>query len=172
MALPAATGSRSPCASKSCASSTASPTASRVIPVRLNSKVALRLKPVAPLNGLETNIATRIGEIEVPPGTPVLALTRHCALQDQYFSNAKQFNPHRWLSNDTHLNHETSAFLPFGTGPRFCPGRNLALAEIKMCLAMLVKYFDFKRDADRKPVRESLAFTMYPANLHVEFALR
>ncbi|MGR8949523.1 MAG: cytochrome P450 [Gammaproteobacteria bacterium] len=132
----------------------------------------MRLKPVAPLNGLETNIATRIGEIEVPPGTPVLALTRHCALQDQYFSNAKQFNPHRWLSNDTHLNHETSAFLPFGTGPRFCPGRNLALAEIKMCLAMLVKYFDFKRDADRKPVRESLAFTMYPANLHVEFALR
>ena len=132
----------------------------------------MRLKPVAPLNGLETNVATTIGDIAVPPGTPVLTLTRHCAIQDQYFSNAEQFNPYRWLDNDDSANHDTSAFLPFGTGPRFCPGRNLALAEIKMCLAMLIKHFDFEREALEKPVRESLAFTMYPANLHIRFTSR
>ena len=130
----------------------------------------MRLKPVAPLNGLETNEATQIGNIEIPPGTPVLALTRHCAIQDQYFSNAKQFDPYRWLNRNAHSKHETAAFLPFGTGPRFCPGRNLALAEIKICLAMLVKHFDFERAPSEKPVRESLAFTMYPANLNITFS--
>ena len=132
----------------------------------------MRLKPVAPLNGLETNAATTIGDIAVPPGTPVLTLTRHCAIQDQYFSNAAQFNPYRWLNDDADTNHDTSAFLPFGTGPRFCPGRNLALAEIKMCLAMLIRHFDFDREALEQSVRESLAFTMYPANLHIRFTNR
>ena len=132
----------------------------------------MRLKPVAPLNGLETNVATSIGDIEIPPGTPVLALTRHCAMQDQYFSNAQQFDPLRWLNNDAQANHEASAFLPFGTGPRFCPGRNLALAEIKACLAMLVKHFDFERMANDKPVYERLAFTMYPANLQILLSRR
>ena len=132
----------------------------------------MRLKPVAPLNGLETNEPTQIGDIEVPAGTPVLALTRYCAVQEQYFSNAKQFDPDRWLAPQSQDNHNANAFLPFGTGPRFCPGRNLALTEIKMCLAMLVKHFNFKRAPHPVPVSERLAFTMYPANLHLLFSAR
>lgn len=132
----------------------------------------MRLKPVAPLNGLETNEATQIGEIEVPRGTAVLALTRHCAVNEQYFSNAKCFDPNRWLPNTTHSIHETKAFGPFGTGPRFCPGRNLALAEIKFCLAMLCKHFNFERDKQAEPVTERLTFTMYPANLTIKFSSR
>lgn len=132
----------------------------------------MRLKPVAPLNGLEANESTQIADIEVPRGTPVLALTRHCAINEQYFSNAAEFNPHRWLVNTEQQTHTANAFLPFGTGPRFCPGRNLALAEIKMCLAMLCKHFDFARDESVEPVMERLAFTMYPANLSIKFSSR
>lgn len=132
----------------------------------------MRLKPVAPLNGLETNETTIIGNISVPKGTPVLALTRHCAIDEQYFTNAASFDPYRWLESRKGANHETAAFLPFGTGPRFCPGRNLALAEIKMCLAMLCKHFDFDRDEQASAVKESLAFTMYPSNLTIRFSTK
>lgn len=132
----------------------------------------MRLKPVAPLNGLETNEPTTIAEVEVPSGTPVLALTRYCAVQEKYFSNAKQFDPNRWLAPPSDSNHDPKAFLPFGTGPRFCPGRNLALTEIKICLAMLVKHFDFKRAPSPEPVSERLAFTMYPGNLNIIFSAR
>lgn len=132
----------------------------------------MRLKPVAPLNGMETNEATQIADIDIPRGTPVLALTRHCAVNERYFSNAKEFNPDRWLADTAEQTHTPNAFLPFGTGPRFCPGRNLALAEIKMCLGMLCKHFDFVRDESMDPVVERLAFTMYPTNLTIKFSSR
>jgi cytochrome P450 len=37
--------------------------------------------------------------------------------------------------------HNTKAFLYFGAGPRFCPGRYLASLEMKMVLATLSRNF-------------------------------
>ncbi|MGR9091618.1 MAG: cytochrome P450, partial [Gammaproteobacteria bacterium] len=61
---------------------------------------------------------------------------------------------------------------PFGTGPRFCPGRNLALAEIKIVLAMLCRNFDLALTDPTQPVVEKLSFTMLPDNLFVTFSRR
>ena len=36
---------------------------------------------------------------------------------------------------------------PFGAGPRFCPGRSLALLEIKMAMAMVFRNFTVARHA-------------------------
>ena len=38
---------------------------------------------------------------------------------------------------------------PFGAGPRFCPGRYLAMAEIKMVMSMMAKNFSLQRVAGR-----------------------
>ena len=57
--------------------------------------------------------------------------------------------PHFQLANlfDIPATEATGAstFLPFGTGPRFCPGRNLALLQIRTVLAMLCRNFDIER---------------------------
>ena len=59
--------------------------------------------------------------------------------------------------------------MPFGAGPRTCPGRYLALLEMKMALAMLLGSFDIESvDVPGRPgdlAEERMSFTMVPVGL-------
>jgi cytochrome P450 len=52
---------------------------------------------------------------------------------------AKGFKPERWLSDST----RPSEYMPFGYGARYCLGANLALAEMKVFLALFARRVDF-----------------------------
>jgi cytochrome P450 len=134
----------------------------------------MRLKPVGPIAPMETNEVVELLGCQVPAGTSIFGLLRHIAVDQRNFEHAKEFNPERWLvkRDSASSSHDTSAFLPFGSGPRFCPGRNLALTEIKMVIAMLCKNFDISLANPDVPVQEKLAFAMMPKNLNVKFAQR
>jgi cytochrome P450 len=134
----------------------------------------LRLKAVAPLVFLEANHAVELGGIRLPAGTVVALLTRLSGLQESAFSAAQQFRPERWLTAPTrpHSGHNPSAIMPFGSGPRFCPGRSLALLEIKLIMAMLCRNFSIAKTADAKQVGEQFAFVMMPTNVFVNFRTR
>lgn len=135
---------------------------------------AMRLKSVAPLLFLETNDAVKLGDMELAAGTPLFLLLRQCALQDSAFAQAERFNPDRWLNpnNSNTSTHKTSACLPFGAGPRFCPGRGLAMLEIKSVMAMLCRNFEITRPTGSLPVDEEFAFVMAPNNLQVRICRR
>jgi cytochrome P450 len=62
--------------------------------------------------------------------------------------------------------------MPFGSGPRLCPGRTLALLEMKVVLAALYGSFDVVRRGARGEVGENFAFTMTPTDLRVELRPR
>ena len=62
--------------------------------------------------------------------------------------------------------------MPFGAGPRFCPGRSLAMLEIKAVTAMMARCFTLTKAPGHGPVREKFAFTMMPENLFVNFKRR
>ena len=68
--------------------------------------------------------------------------------------------------------HDPSAHMPFGSGPRLCPGRTLALLEMKVLLASLYKAFDVERVGEAGAVREVFAFSMHPAGLKVRLRRR
>lgn len=131
----------------------------------------MRLKPVAPIFFLETNEDVEAGDVSIPKATPVMLLTLHPALQDAHFTAAAQFKPERWMdaAPSPENIHNAKAFVPFGAGPRFCPGRNLALVEIKMVMAMLCSTFDLTKPERAGPVEEVFSFTMMPENLAVIF---
>ena len=135
---------------------------------------AMRLKPVAPIATLQPIEETGILGYLIPKSTIIMALNRHIALRDENFGNASRFDPERWLIDDAERTdpHDTGAFLPFGAGPRFCPGRNLALLQIRTVLAMLCRNFDVERADAERPVEELLAFTMMPANAMVRMKRR
>ena len=134
----------------------------------------MRLKPVFPVLFLGTNQAVELGGTYIPAGTAIFLLTRQCGLQENAFSDSCQFQPERWLVSQaaSQRNHNPKAFVPFGAGPRFCPGRNLALLEIKAVMAMLCRNFSIAKAANAKPVAEHFAFFMMPTNLSVYFRAR
>jgi cytochrome P450 len=133
---------------------------------------AMRLKPVAPLLYLETNADTELGGVRLRRGTAVALLPRAAAFDERYFTGAREFRPERWLAGAKCPAHDTRAFVPFGAGPRFCPGRNLALMEIKTAMSMVARHFTLAPPNAARPVGERFAFTMMPTGLHVRLRPR
>ena len=129
----------------------------------------MRLKSVFPVLFLGTNQDVELGGVRIPAGTAIFLLTRQCGMQEEAFASPQEFLPERWLASraGTQEGHNTKAFVPFGAGPRFCPGRNLALLEIKAIMAMLCRNFSISKPMNARPVEEQFGFLMAPTNLSV-----
>ena len=133
----------------------------------------MRLKPVAPILMLEPIRDTKLGELEVPAGALLMCLMRAGATDERRFADAGAFDPERWLSGPSASSAKRVA-MPFGAGPRLCPGRYLALLEMKMVMAMLLARFDIESvtTPDGEEAREHLAFTMSPVGLRLRLKAR
>ncbi|MFO0634784.1 MAG: cytochrome P450 [Nannocystaceae bacterium] len=132
---------------------------------------AMRLKPVAPLNFVQANCDTVLGDLHIPKDTPVVLLGRIAATDAQYFGEPERFWPARWLEKSERA-HDPGASMPFGSGPRICPGRSLALLEMRVLLATLYKSFDVERVTAADEVREVYAFTVMPSALTLRLRAR
>jgi cytochrome P450 len=131
---------------------------------------SMRLKPVAPITGVEPLADTEVAGVRVPAGTRLLLLHRHAGLQG--VERAGEFRPERWLEESDLEAPDQKSFLAFGAGPRFCPGRNLAFLEAKTALAMIARNFEIELDPAAAPVTELLGFTMSPRGLRVRLRER
>lgn len=146
-------------------------TANRLARASAVANETMRLRPVAPIAGAEANVDTALGDLFVPRGTRIALLLRPAATDQVNFVDPLAFRPERWLE-DVAGPHDASALLPFGSGPRMCPGRSLALLEMKTLLSMLYKNFDVERVGASGDVSERFGFTMSPANLRVRLRAR
>ena len=133
----------------------------------------MRLRPIAPTIVLEAMRDVVVGDVALPKGAWVSLHTRPPALDERNFGDPSVFRPERWLdAGATGGAHEPSASIPFGSGPRICPGRSLALLEMKVVLAMLCGDFDIDRVGDSADVKELFAFTMAPVGMKVRLRRR
>ncbi len=136
----------------------------------------MRLKPVAPFIVVEALREARIADVQVPAGALVWGAIRHDSLDERHFADAAAFRPERWLGGDA-AGAASSAqriSMPFGAGPRVCPGRYLALLEMKMAMAMLLGGFAI--DSVDAPgggeAEERMSFTMVPVGLRMRLRER
>ncbi|MCW5659044.1 MAG: cytochrome P450 [Burkholderiaceae bacterium] len=127
----------------------------------------MRLKPVAPFMVLEALRDTQIADVQVPAGTMLWCAMRHDALQAQHFADPLAFKPERWLGEAAGSSKRVAT--PFGAGPRMCPGRYLALVEMKMLLVMVLSRFDIQSVSAPRgaEARERMSFTMVPVGLQM-----
>ncbi len=137
----------------------------------------MRLKPVAPVLILQALRDTTIADVRVPTDTVIWCLMRHDSLDERHFRDAAAFEPQRWIGEGgvaQAANAATRVSMPFGAGPRLCPGRNVALLEMKMAMAMLLGRFDIERvdTPDGGEAHEHLAFTMAPLGLRMRLRER
>ncbi|KAE8673287.1 CYP749A22 protein [Hibiscus syriacus] len=104
----------------------------------------LRLYP--PVTGVVRKVEaeTKLGNLILPPD--LVLFVSNLALHhdpDLWGDDANVFKPERFaegIANATKRN--SSAFLPFGLGPRSCVGMSFAMTEMKMTLSMILRRYD------------------------------
>ncbi|HEY1231405.1 MAG TPA: cytochrome P450 [Ramlibacter sp.] len=137
----------------------------------------MRLKPVAPFIMNQAQQDLVVCDVAVPRGSIEVCLMRPPGLQAGTFPQPQAFDPRRWVGEQGAAPAMASAkraTMPFGAGPRMCPGRYLALAEIKLAAAMLLANFDIEHVAPEgggEP-RESVAIVMAPVGLRMRLRRR
>jgi cytochrome P450 len=131
----------------------------------------MRLKPVAPQLPLEALHDTQIGQVRIPKGTMIINLLRSESVDPNRVANANVFEPKRWQQEGSKLKKIS---MPFGAGPRMCPGRYLAMIEIKMAMVVLVGQFEitYVGSANGQEPEEVLSFTMMPKDIEMRLKLR
>ncbi|KAF4976729.1 hypothetical protein FZEAL_6644 [Fusarium zealandicum] len=87
-------------------------------------------------------------DLDIPSGceigTGVYALHHN----EKYYPEPFEFRPERWLPEEVGEDAVAvakSAFNTFSIGPRGCPGRHLAMVEITLAMAAVIKSYDFRK---------------------------
>ncbi len=137
----------------------------------------MRLKPVAPVLPLQAIKDITVGDVLIPAGRVVINLMRRDSVSESHLPNAAAFDPTRWLADGGPAAQASAAkriSMPFGAGPRICPGRYLAMLEMKIAMATLLGRFDILAvdTPDGGEAREHLSFTMLPVGLKMRLRER
>jgi len=133
---------------------------------------SMRFKPVAPILLFETTDDIELEGILFKKGQRILTQNRPAALDDANFTDALSVKPERWTKEGKCPVHNMDAFTPFGGGPRYCPGRNLAILEIRMVISMLFKNFEIEMVTPHEDINEIMAFTMMSSPYKVKLRKR
>ena len=120
-------------------------TADRFEHAEATLRETIRKKSPTPLLFLEPLHDTTVAGVALPKGTRVIGLSR--------YAEADTADEKRQLA--------------FGAGPRFCPGRNLAMLEARSALAMLARNFELSLPPNAPEVEERFGFTMSAHGLRV-----
>jgi len=134
----------------------------------------LRLKAVAPVMLVEPLADEEIQGYQLRKGSRIVLLTRASANRPEYFSEPAMMCPERWLDATAAgcPVHSPEAMLAFGAGPRTCPGKNLALLEMKLVLSMIARNYDLEILGRPEDVGENMAFTMMPDRFDISLRPR
>ncbi|MCU1679820.1 MAG: hypothetical protein JWQ81_559 [Amycolatopsis sp.] len=117
----------------------------------------LRLWPTAPGFGVEPLVDTVIGgRYEVTAGATIMVLTPELHRDPVWGDNVELFDPERF-SPEREDSRPAHAFKAFGSGERACIGRQFALHEATMMLALLAhRFILIGEDSYQLKVKETL----------------
>lgn len=88
-----------------------------------------------------THQADKIDGYRIPKGTACIIAQTHMFRHPDFWSEPDEFNPDRFLPEQGNPKHKY-AYFPFGAGPYICIGKNLALMELTLILALTIQRFD------------------------------
>jgi cytochrome P450 len=98
-----------------------------------------------PPQWLITRTALRDTEIDghrIPAGTEVLVCPYLLHRDPRWWADPEEFRPSRWQGRDQP--HARHAYLPFGAGPRVCPGSHLAMIHLTATTAVLARDYELR----------------------------
>lgn len=102
----------------------------------------LRLHPPQWLLTRTAMRRTTIGEYRVDPGQEVLVSPYILHTDERFWPRPERFEPERWMTGQRP--HPRHTYLPFGAGPRICPGSRLAMSQLVVLTASLAADWDLR----------------------------
>jgi cytochrome P450 len=125
----------------------------------------LRLYPPVFLTNRQALQEDEICGYHIPAGA-LLSVSPYAAQHDpRYWNNPMAFDPDRF-SPERSAGRPRYAYFPFGGGPRQCIGKDFALYEAAVVLAMAVARFDWEL-APGEQVRPAIRATFRPSSVRV-----
>jgi PHYB activation tagged suppressor 1 len=87
----------------------------------------------------------RLGNLIIPAGFELYISSLALHHEPQFWGqDVHLFKPERFSEGVAKAtNNNITAFLPFGMGPRICPGLNFATIEAKIVLSMILQNYSF-----------------------------
>ncbi|MGW5161842.1 cytochrome P450, partial [Nonomuraea wenchangensis] len=116
----------------------------------------LRLWSPIPAFGVSAIEDTEIGGYPIPKDQGVGVLLPVLHRHPKAWERPDEFDIDRWLP-EQRKNHHPAAYKPFGNGERACIGRQFALTEARLALAMILRRFALSDpDAYRMKIKQTL----------------
>ncbi|CAJ0631038.1 2514_t:CDS:1 [Entrophospora sp. SA101] len=101
-----------------------------------------RLVPIVNTVARYSTRKEEIGGYEWPAGTYFNLNVPAIHRNPKYWKDPETFNPDRFLNGENEITK--NSFLMFGAGLRICPGRRLAILELKCLMASIYRNSDLK----------------------------
>ena len=132
---------------------------------------SLRLWPTAAAFNREATVDTTLGgSFPIKKGQGVVVLTPMLHRDPVWGDNVEAFDPERF-SPEREKARPVHAYKPFGTGERACIGRQFALHEATLLLAMIIHRYRLL-DTGNYELKIKQTLTLKPADFHLDLALR
>lgn len=87
-----------------------------------------------------------------------------------YWTDPDTFNPDRWINNSD--SKQFNSYYQFGGGVRVCPGRKIALAEVKTIIALLYRNYDIELVDKVSPLNYKYDFIKIVQELQIKIKPR
>ncbi|KAH8894611.1 cytochrome P450 [Thozetella sp. PMI_491] len=134
----------------------------------------LRLKPPVPggVQRVTPPEGLQIDEVFIPGDVTVYVPTYAVQRDERFWKDGAEFVPERWDD----LSTEKAPFIAFTRGDFSCPGRNLAMMELRMVISRIAMRYNiaFAPGEDGvkfdEEIKDTFTFTMLP--LHLVFTPR
>lgn len=112
--------------------------------------------------------------VELFPSDDIYVHLDAAKLDPILFENPKSFNPSRWLIADEEKLSSMRAIanLTWGSGPRICPGMDLAQAEGTFAIAKLLRSFTFELDCPVSEIERTTLALAVISKLPLKLRLR
>ncbi|GKZ51688.1 hypothetical protein AbraIFM66951_006747 [Aspergillus brasiliensis] len=116
-----------------------------------------------------------IGENWIP-GNVIVQVPLHTVyLDDRAFDKPLEFRPERWTTHPE-LVRDKSVFIPFNGGPYACAGKQLALMELRLVVAEVLRRYDFALAPSQTEksfwAQQKDHYTLAPSPLWLQFTKR
>lgn len=131
-------------------------------------KETMRLTPVAPTGSARVLLEdAELCGVRVPKGTTVWVPFYPMFVDPALWDNPRDFRPDRFKE----VSSADPKYTPFSAGPRNCIGQAMAMQEMEIAIAALVRTYDF-RLAENCHVKEVLEITLKPIGMLMYFTRR